>query len=99
MKQLHEACRGGQVAAIRQHLDGGVSVDALIGGRTPMHTAIVWKQREAVELLLDRGANIEAVYGGMTPLIRAICDAESEDIAGSSARDLPGHLWPERLKC
>ena len=89
VKQLHEACKDGQVATIRQLLDGGVPVDALyenywssVSGKTPLHTAIKNKQRETVELLLDRGANIEAVYDGMTPLLRAICDAESEDIAG-----------------
>jgi len=98
MEQLHEACRGGQVAAIRQLLDGGVPVDALNAlGRTPLHTAIHYKQREAVALLLDRGANIEAVYGGMTPPLRAICDAESEDLAsllldrGASAHAVTAH--------
>ena len=41
VKQLHAACEGGQVAAIRQLLDGGVPVDALdADGRTPLHTAI-----------------------------------------------------------
>ena len=70
VEQLHEACRGGQVATIRQLLDGGVPVDAHDeGGWTPSHTAIENKQREAVELLLDRGANIEAVADGMTPLL------------------------------
>ena len=83
VEQLHEACRDGQVDAIRQLLDGGVPVEALDEyGMTPLHTAIENKQREAVELLLDRGANIEAVYVGTTPLLRAIWDAESEDIAG-----------------
>ena len=83
VKQLHEACKGGQVATIRQLLDGGVPVDALgVNGWTPLHTAIQNEQREAVELLLDRGANIEAVYEGITPLLRAIWNAESEDIAG-----------------
>ena len=85
-EELHEACRSGHVALIRQMLDGGVPVDALnflgFGARTPLHTAILCKQREAVKLLLDRGANTEAVYGGYTPLLRAICHAKSEDIAG-----------------
>ena len=82
MRQLHDACEGGQVAAIRQLLDGGVPVDAFYLGRTPLHTAIANKQREAVELLLDRGANIEAVYADSTPLLRATWDAPSKDIAG-----------------
>jgi len=82
VKQLHEACEGGQIALVRQLLDGGVPVDALNVDRTPLHTAIVWKRREAVELLLDRGANIEAVYDGYTPLLRAIWEANSEDLAG-----------------
>jgi ankyrin repeat protein len=70
VEQLHEACRGGQVATIRQLLDGGVPVDAIrAAGSTPLHTAIENKQREAVELLLDRGANIEAVCRGRTPLL------------------------------
>ena len=80
---MHQACRVGQVATIRQLLDGGVPVDALNAvGWTPLHTAIRYKQREAVELLLDRGANIEAVAVGMTPLLWAIWIAESEDLAG-----------------
>ena len=99
MEQLHDACKGGQVATIRQLLDGGMPVDALLreGGWTPLHTAILYKKREAVELLLDRGANIEAVYGGMTPPLRAICDAESEDLAsllldrGASAHAVTAH--------
>ena len=83
VKQLHEACRVGQVATIRQLLDGGVPVDALNAlGDTPLHTAIQNEQREAVELLLDRGANIEAVAKGRTPLLRAIWIAGSEDLAG-----------------
>ena len=46
MKQLHEACIGGQVATIRQLLDGGVPVDALDeDGRTHLHKAIEYKQR------------------------------------------------------
>ena len=83
MKQLHQACRVGQVATIRQLLDGGMPVDSHDeDGWTPLHTAIQNEQREAVELLLDRGANIEAVAGGRTPLFWAIWDAESEDLAG-----------------
>ena len=83
VKQLHEACRGGQLATIRQLLDGGVPADALIGhDRTPLYRAIKHKQREAVELLLDRGANIEAVSAQMTPLLSAIYHAKSEEIAG-----------------
>ena len=86
-KQLHQACGRGQVATIRQLLDGGVPVDALDARDcTPLHTAIRYEQREAVELLLDRGANTEAVYAGMTPLLWAILwpdlDAHSEDLAG-----------------
>ena len=73
VEQLHEACKDGQVATIRQLLDGGVPVEALDEyGMTPLRTAIDNEQREAVELLLDREANIEAVYVGMTPLFRAI---------------------------
>ena len=83
VKQLHEACEGGQVATIRQLLNGGVPVDALDENRsTPLHTAIQNEQREAVGLLLDRGANIEAVARGLTPLLNAIWGAESEDLAG-----------------
>ena len=84
VKQLHEACKGGQVATNRQLLDGGVPVDALLseGGWTHLHTAIKNKKREAVERLLGRGANIEAVAEGRTPLLWAIWDAESEDLAG-----------------
>ena len=55
MIQLHDACIEGEVALIRQLLDGGVSVDALDeDGATPLHKAIIHKQREAVELLLER---------------------------------------------
>ena len=83
MKQLHEACCRGQLATIRQLLDGGVPVDALCAvGRTPLHTAITFKQRESAKLLLDRGANVEAVYFGWTPLHHAVWVAVSEDIAG-----------------
>jgi ankyrin repeat protein len=85
VKQLHAACRFGQVATIRQLLSGGVPVDALDGlGQTPLHTAIQFEKREAVELLLDRGANIEAVYDRktLTPLLRAIWYGASEDFTG-----------------
>ena len=83
VEQLHEACKDGQVATIRQLLDEGVPLEALDEyGMTPLRTAIDNKQREAVELLLGRGANIEAVCQGMTPLLNAIWGAESEDLAG-----------------
>jgi ankyrin repeat protein len=83
VEQLHEACKRGQVATIRQLLDGGVPVDSQDeDGWTPLHTAIIFRKRESVELLLDLGANIEAVASGMTPLLWAICYAESEDLTG-----------------
>ena len=96
-EQLHEACKEGQVATIRQLLDGGVPVDALYrDSRTPLHTAIRYKQREAVELLLDRGANIEALLEA-EPLLWAFFNAESEDLAsllldrGASAHAVTAH--------
>ena len=79
---MHDACKSGQIHVIRRMLDAGVSVEACDASRkTPLHTAILNRQREVVELLLDRGANIEAVYMNMTPLHEAIW-AIGEDIAG-----------------
>ena len=75
-RELHDACKGGHLAAIRQLLDLGVSVEAQSSLSedpwTPLHTAVQYNRREVVEMLLDVGANIEARGGGKTALLRAI---------------------------
>ena len=66
---LREAVLDGLVAEVEELLDGGLSVDADLGGEaTPMHMAIQEDQVEVVKALLARSADLTSVTrAGWTP--------------------------------
>ncbi len=55
-----EAARIGDVARMEEHMLIGVTVDQVgYEGRTALHIAAEWDQREAVNFLIERGAKID----------------------------------------
>ncbi len=71
--------RRGDVHALRQALDHGLSVNARDAqGNTPLILAAAYADAACVQLLLDRGAEVNAVnQAGATALLRAAHNYES----------------------
>ena len=68
---LHEAAKAGDADAIRRLVAGGVDVNAVKDGSTPLLTATNWNRYEAVEALVALGADVNYRVGQWTPLIKA----------------------------
>jgi ankyrin repeat protein len=59
-KQLHDACKSGEIAAVRKLLDNGVDMNwKNTFGDTALIYASVHGHVEIIKLLLDRGAQID----------------------------------------
>jgi ankyrin repeat protein len=73
-KSIHKAASGGNIEAIKQHLNGGANVDAKDEeGWTPLHFAAWFGHKEIVELLIAEGADVNVKdHKGRTPLNEAI---------------------------
>ncbi|MDB4805100.1 ankyrin repeat domain-containing protein [bacterium] len=75
---IREAVIGGNIEAVKQHLDAGADVNAKGKyGRTPLHYAASRGLKKIIELLIARGADVNTKievgdYKGQTPLDGAI---------------------------
>jgi hypothetical protein len=69
-KTIWEAADKGNIEAVKQYLDGGVDVNAIINnGTSPLHLAALNGHMEVAELLIAKGADVNAMGGyGRTPL-------------------------------
>jgi ankyrin repeat protein len=70
---IHQAAFGGNIEAVKQHLDAGADVNAKDGGEegggTPLHRATYQGYKEIAELLIANGADVNAQNDyGETPL-------------------------------
>ena len=70
---IHQACRGGNIEAVKQYLAAGWDVNAKEeDGETPLHVAAFNGGKEIAELLLAKGADVNARNRqGWTPLMVA----------------------------
>jgi ankyrin repeat protein len=71
---IHEAAagfRGGNIEAVKQHLEAGTDVNLVGGGeKTPLMSALHWDNIEIAKLLLSNGANVKVKdHKGRTPLM------------------------------
>jgi hypothetical protein len=64
-RELVEAVREGDLVAVRELLDEGISASAYAESMSqwPIHAAVNCAQPEVLELLLDRGADVEQITG------------------------------------
>ena len=69
-KTIWEAADKGNIEAVKQYLDGGVDVNAIINnGTSPLHLAAFAGHMEVAELLIAKGADVNAKSeDGETPL-------------------------------
>ncbi len=67
---INQAIFDGNIEVTKQHLAGGVDVNAIdAGGWTPLHWAAGKGCKETIKLLLVNGANVNATAAtGRTPL-------------------------------
>jgi len=77
---IHDAAKGGNIEAVKQHLAAGTDVNAKDdNGWTPLHFAVYYGHKEIVELLIAKGADVNAKdKNGWTPLLIAIGDGHKE---------------------
>ena len=79
IKNIFSAAEGGELEALKKHLERGVDLDAANNqGYTALHMAVRGGQKKAVALLLEKGANVNAECKGKTPLEFA---GKNEEIA------------------
>ena len=58
---IREAVKTGNIQAVKQYLNASGDVNAKgEDGRTPLHGAVIGRQKEIVELLLAEGADVNA---------------------------------------
>lgn len=72
VESLHTAAKNGDVDNIRKLIAGGVNVDAVKNGGTPLLTATNWNNYEAAKVLIALKADVNFKVGQWTPLIRAV---------------------------
>ena len=77
---IHIATSVGNIEAVKQHIAGGVNVNASNKyGWTPLHEAARFGQKEVSELLITNGADLNARNDdGVTPLDNAIMHKQTE---------------------
>jgi ankyrin repeat protein len=92
---IHQAAKGGNIEAVKQHLAAGADVNAKNDyGSTPLHSAAAFGHKEIAELLIAEGADVNAVGDlGRTPLDLAY--AETADLlrkhGGKTGEELSIH--------
>ena len=67
---IHQACRGRNIEAVKQYLAAGWDVNAKGKyGKNPLHLAAIYDHKEIAELLIAEGADVNAkARDGRTPL-------------------------------
>ena len=78
---IHNAAKGGNIEAVKQHLAAGTDVNAGdADGVTPLHSAAINGHKEIAELLIANGTDVNAKDDkfGMTPLHPAALNGHKE---------------------
>ena len=68
MAPIHDACRAGDVEAVRRELAAGVSPDLIEQNNSPLKMAADWQRVEITLILIEAGADVDQVVGIFTPL-------------------------------
>jgi ankyrin repeat protein len=94
---IHDAAKGGNIEAIKQHLAAGTDVNAKdLTGFAPLVFAASWGHKEIAELLIAKGADVNVKNSGKTPLDWAIKQSHTETAAllhkhgGKTGKELRG---------
>ena len=71
---IHQAAHDGDIQAVKQYLNAGGDVNAKgEDERTPLHGAVIGRQKEIVELLIAKGTDVNAKNRvGLTPLFESL---------------------------
>ena len=71
---IHQAAHDGDIQAVKQYLNASGDVNAKgEDGRTPLHVAVIGRQKEIVKLLLAEGADVNAKNRvELTPLFESL---------------------------
>jgi len=79
-KTMHDAVATGDIAQVQLLLSQGTDINLLNRSRfTPLHTAVLNRQKEIAELLINKGANLNATNNrGLTPLHVAATTSQKE---------------------
>jgi len=82
---LHVAVQGGQLGSVKQLCELGSDIETMdIRGRTPLHTAALFKTKDAKEIvvyLLDRGADLEKTDNEGDTALHLACKEANDTIA------------------
>ncbi len=79
-KTIHEAAAEGDIAQVQSLLSQGTDINLLNRSRfTPLHMAVLNRQKEVAELLINKGANLNAKNNrDLTPLHVAATTGQKE---------------------
>jgi ankyrin repeat protein len=114
MLKLHEAARKGDINAICQLLAEGVSVDAIVKGKTALHVAAENGHAKVVLALLEAGASIDkptarlkevslhlAIKKSHIDVVEVLLEQGADKEARKSVRETPLHVGvkQEQLEC
>ena len=90
---IHDAAKGGNIEAVKQHLAAGTNVNAKGDGWefTPLHEAAVGGSKEVVELLIAKGADVNAKYEECATSLDWAKNEETADLL----RKHGGKTWNE----
>ena len=77
---IHQAAHDGDIQAVKQYLNASGDVNAKgEDGRTPLHVAVIGRQKKIVKLLLAEGADVNAKNRvELTPLYHAAIYGHTE---------------------